>query len=70
MNLGMPLAIVLVNTLAFAQPAAKNITPSEPPDSAAWDVLTKGLQDSDPEQLALASFCQALLCSNRFLYID
>jgi hypothetical protein len=39
-----------------------------PPDPKKKDA--KPSEPYDPAQLALASFCQALMCSNRFLYIE
>jgi hypothetical protein len=39
-----------------------------PPDPKKKDA--KPPEPYDPAQLALASFCQALMCSNRFLYVE
>ncbi|MBS0209573.1 MAG: PSD1 domain-containing protein [Planctomycetes bacterium] len=46
---------------ATPPPAAK---PATPPAAPAKKPV------ADPAETALATFCQALLCSNRFLYID
>jgi hypothetical protein len=47
--------------------AFRNKQPKVVPDKKA---KTKAPEPPDPSFQALASFCQALLCSNRFLYVD
>jgi len=53
----------LNEAISFVEAQTKHFTANPPPDS-------KDTKNVKPRQEALASFCHALLSSNRFLYID
>jgi hypothetical protein len=58
----------VAGALAFLKTSAdasRAVPPPAPPKAGA-----KVPDPPSPEARALAAFCQALLCSNRFLYID
>jgi hypothetical protein len=53
----------LAEAVSFVQEQTQHFAANPPPE-------TKDKQNADPAGEALASFCHALLSSNRFLYID
>jgi hypothetical protein len=55
----------LLKAKEFLRQQTKTLSQAEP-----QDIVSQGAEDADAHRAALATFCQALLGSNRFLYIE